>query len=444
MSMPSSARTFPKLLTRPSASIADVGIAPPSLFACYPSRATPCVPHIIADESGHLLSGFRENLGACARTDSWRCCSSSRRQGRVTAAELADELEISERTARRDLEALGARGHPRLFPGGAGRRVVAGGRRAHRPERLDRRRGSHAVPRRRAVGFRDPADQGRAPQARSRAPGAVPSGGRVGGRGRGAGPHELGPNERAASRAPRRPAASRRGRRAGATCAMRVATGPRPSAWCTRSGLVAKASVWYLVAGTDAGLRTFRLSRIRDVTVTDEPAERPEGFDLAETWKEIVDTIDERREWFRAVALADPEAVPMAPGRVRRTDHGRRPGPRRSCRGRDQELVGPYGQARSSRPSAPGSRSSILPRFERIWRALAPSSPSCTDRPRTRPDPRGDGRPGHRRRPGLRHVQATARPTEAGGSPARPAIASSSPSSSISNALIVWEPASSV
>jgi predicted DNA-binding transcriptional regulator YafY len=43
--------------------------------------------------------------------------------------------------------------------------------------------------------------------------------------------------------------------------------------------------------------------------VTDEPAERPEGFDLAETWKEIVDSIDERRTWFEASALVEPEAV---------------------------------------------------------------------------------------------------------------------------------------
>jgi predicted DNA-binding transcriptional regulator YafY len=74
-------------------------------------------------------------------------------------------------------------------------------------------------------------------------------------------------------------------------------------------GLVSKASVWYLVAGTDAGLRTFRLSRVRSVTVTDDPVERPDGFDLEETWNRIVDTLGERRAGFRATALVDPEAV---------------------------------------------------------------------------------------------------------------------------------------
>ena len=79
-------------------------------------------------------------------------------------------------------------------------------------------------------------------------------------------------------------------------------------------GLVKKASVWYLVAGTDAGLRTFRVSRVRSVDVTDDPVNRPEGFDLAETWKSIMASIDERRAGFRAVALVDPDKVPWVRG----------------------------------------------------------------------------------------------------------------------------------
>ena len=75
-------------------------------------------------------------------------------------------------------------------------------------------------------------------------------------------------------------------------------------------GLVAKASVWYLVAGTDAGLRTFRLSRVREVHVTDDPVDRPAGFDLADTWRSILDHIDERRAGFRAVVRVAPDGVP--------------------------------------------------------------------------------------------------------------------------------------
>ena len=41
-------------------------------------------------------------------------------RGRVTAAELAEELEISERTARRDLEALAMAGIPVYSQAGRG------------------------------------------------------------------------------------------------------------------------------------------------------------------------------------------------------------------------------------------------------------------------------------------------------------------------------------
>lgn len=49
-------------------------------------------------------------------------------------------------------------------------------------------------------------------------------------------------------------------------------------------GLVAKSGVWYLLAGTDQGRRTFRASRVQGVAPTDEPVELPEGFDLGEEW----------------------------------------------------------------------------------------------------------------------------------------------------------------
>ena len=42
------------------------------------------------------------------------------RRGRVTAAELARELEVSEKTARRDLEALGMAGLPVYSQAGRG------------------------------------------------------------------------------------------------------------------------------------------------------------------------------------------------------------------------------------------------------------------------------------------------------------------------------------
>jgi len=52
-------------------------------------------------------------------------------------------------------------------------------------------------------------------------------------------------------------------------------------------GLVSKGGTWYLLAGAEAGLRTFRLSRVRAVTPTEELVERPEDFDLAEAWESV-------------------------------------------------------------------------------------------------------------------------------------------------------------
>jgi predicted DNA-binding transcriptional regulator YafY len=74
-------------------------------------------------------------------------------------------------------------------------------------------------------------------------------------------------------------------------------------------GLVAKGSVWYLVADTDGGLRTFRLWRVSSVEVTDDPVRQPPGFDLTETWQAMVRDMDERRGSRRVRALADPDIV---------------------------------------------------------------------------------------------------------------------------------------
>jgi serine phosphatase RsbU (regulator of sigma subunit)/biotin operon repressor len=50
-------------------------------------------------------------------------------------------------------------------------------------------------------------------------------------------------------------------------------------------GLVAKGNTWYLFARTTSGFRTYRISRINEATLLDEPSERPPDFDLASYWK---------------------------------------------------------------------------------------------------------------------------------------------------------------
>jgi len=49
-------------------------------------------------------------------------------------------------------------------------------------------------------------------------------------------------------------------------------------------GLVLKAGIWYLAAQVGMGVRTYRLSNILDLEVTDEAFERPADFDLASWW----------------------------------------------------------------------------------------------------------------------------------------------------------------
>jgi predicted DNA-binding transcriptional regulator YafY len=76
-------------------------------------------------------------------------------------------------------------------------------------------------------------------------------------------------------------------------------------------GLVSKGGTWYLLAGTEAGLRTFRLSRVQAVMVTEVPVERPEDFDLAEAW-EAVQTDFPGRVYSNGVTVqlsVDPGAV---------------------------------------------------------------------------------------------------------------------------------------
>jgi predicted DNA-binding transcriptional regulator YafY len=51
-------------------------------------------------------------------------------------------------------------------------------------------------------------------------------------------------------------------------------------------GLVLKAGVWYLVANSSGQLRTYRISRMSDVEVLDEHFVRPEEFDLERYWQE--------------------------------------------------------------------------------------------------------------------------------------------------------------
>ncbi|MFT9846645.1 helix-turn-helix transcriptional regulator [Aneurinibacillus sp. REN35] len=49
-------------------------------------------------------------------------------------------------------------------------------------------------------------------------------------------------------------------------------------------GLVAKGSVWYLIASSDEEIRNYRASRIKSVFLTEDSFSRPDDFNLAQYW----------------------------------------------------------------------------------------------------------------------------------------------------------------
>ena len=229
-------------------------------------------------------------------------------RGRVTARELADELEVSERTARRDLEALAMAGIPVYSQAGRGGGwSLVGGARTDLS-------GLTAAEARTLFLVAGPSASATPPvkAALRKLVRALPEPMRAEAESAAAAV-VLDPTswDRTSRPHPEHLEVLQRAVVDALQVRLRYAGRDRPETERTVHplGLVAKASVWYLVADTDAGLRTFRLSRIRAVTMTTDRVERPDGFDLAETWKTIVDEVDERREWYRATALVVDEAV---------------------------------------------------------------------------------------------------------------------------------------
>ncbi|MFI2737216.1 helix-turn-helix transcriptional regulator [Streptomyces sp. NPDC018711] len=74
-------------------------------------------------------------------------------------------------------------------------------------------------------------------------------------------------------------------------------------------GLVAKAGHDYLVAETERGLRTFRLSRVASVQATGEPVVRPPGFDLPTVWRSFAARLEQRLYAATVRARAEPGAL---------------------------------------------------------------------------------------------------------------------------------------
>jgi predicted DNA-binding transcriptional regulator YafY len=78
-------------------------------------------------------------------------------------------------------------------------------------------------------------------------------------------------------------------------------------------GLVLKAGLWYLVAAAGATKRTYRISRIVDLETLDATFERDTTFDLASYWREYLQRFDQRRQVDSATIRLSPDAFARLP-----------------------------------------------------------------------------------------------------------------------------------
>jgi predicted DNA-binding transcriptional regulator YafY len=78
-------------------------------------------------------------------------------------------------------------------------------------------------------------------------------------------------------------------------------------------GLVAKGSVWYLVGSVDGSLRTYRVSRISRAEVLSEHAAVPDDFNLAGYWEQSASSFKANVPNYLATFWAEPAIVPRLP-----------------------------------------------------------------------------------------------------------------------------------
>ncbi len=75
-------------------------------------------------------------------------------------------------------------------------------------------------------------------------------------------------------------------------------------------GVVCKQNIWYLVAKAEAaGIRTYRISRMSNPVVLAEQIERPADFDLEDYWKKSAAELTTRPGAYRTVLALPPDAA---------------------------------------------------------------------------------------------------------------------------------------
>jgi predicted DNA-binding transcriptional regulator YafY len=245
-------------------------------------------------------------------------------RGQLTAAEIAERLEVSVRTVHRDVESLAAAGVPvEAVRGPAGGYRLAGGYRtrltgltADEAEALF------------AAGMSGPAAElglgGELAAARLKLLAALP--------------HELQERATRASRLfhldtrgwfraedtvphlPALAAAVWQGCRARLRYRERGVVVQRT---IDPLGLVLKGGAWYLVARRSAGMRVYRVSRVASVSALDASFERPSEFELAAFWELWSRSFEETLPRIQVTVRVDEDVRRWLPGEPRVDEDGR-------------------------------------------------------------------------------------------------------------------------
>jgi len=262
------------------------------------------VSHQPVVQSAHLVISFLANVVPVRADRLVAVTLYLQRRGRVTAAELAEHLEVSVATARRDLEALSVAGVP-VYPQrgrGGGWQLVGGAR-------TDLSGLTEPEVRALFLSLAGSGGDATARAALNKLVGALPAPFREGAE-TAAAAVRVEPRrwqERSAAPFPdesvlREAIVQRRRctvgyRRRGAESDRVIEIEP----W----RLVDKAGVAYLLAGTARGPRTYRLDRMGEVQVGEDRFERPQEAIIDEHWARTTATVDAARTSTRATVRAD-------------------------------------------------------------------------------------------------------------------------------------------